>query len=179
MTPRNFGLSLEPETGRPVRGREAFPAFGGEPIVKEPDHPVELGDGTFASWTNVGGSKTRPAPQGWDGDDQLPGPPDPVLDSAVCAGVVGSPTMVQLLMVRREKWDGILGLPCSLKPESCLFGDLCGLAGVEVRHPLRWQRRYFPGGTVATQRFGGEDARGDGLPGGDRAGAGHAAAAGK
>lgn len=38
-------------------------------------------DGTFASWSNVGGSKTWPAPQGWDGDDQWPGPPDAVLDS--------------------------------------------------------------------------------------------------
>ncbi|MET4591735.1 hypothetical protein [Arthrobacter sp. 754] len=38
-------------------------------------------DGTFPSWTNVGGSKTWPAPQGWDGNHQWPGPPDDVLDS--------------------------------------------------------------------------------------------------
>ena len=38
-------------------------------------------DGSFASWTNVGGSKTWPAPQGWDGPAQWPGPPDAVLDS--------------------------------------------------------------------------------------------------
>jgi hypothetical protein len=38
-------------------------------------------DGTMSSWANVGGSKTWPAPQGWDGDHQWPGPPDAVLDS--------------------------------------------------------------------------------------------------
>ncbi|WP_426228648.1 hypothetical protein [Pseudarthrobacter sp. DSP2-3-2b1] len=38
-------------------------------------------DGTFPSWTNVGGSKTWPAPQGWDGNHQWPGPPDAILDS--------------------------------------------------------------------------------------------------
>lgn len=38
-------------------------------------------DGTFASWANVGGSKTWPAPQGWGGEGEWAGPPDPVLDS--------------------------------------------------------------------------------------------------
>ncbi|MGM9471310.1 hypothetical protein ACS5PJ_04840 [Pseudarthrobacter sp. YS3] len=38
-------------------------------------------DGSFSSWTNVGGSKTWPAPQGWDGNQQWAGPPDAVLDS--------------------------------------------------------------------------------------------------
>jgi hypothetical protein len=31
-------------------------------------------------WLNYGGDKLWPAPQGWDGEDQWPGPPDPVLD---------------------------------------------------------------------------------------------------
>ena len=39
------------------------------------------GDGSLAAWKNYGGSKTWPAPQGWDTDDQWHGPPDPVLDS--------------------------------------------------------------------------------------------------
>lgn len=38
-------------------------------------------DGTMGSWANLGGSKTWPAPQGWDGPGQWAGPPDPVLDS--------------------------------------------------------------------------------------------------
>lgn len=39
------------------------------------------GDGTILHWKNYGGAKTWPAPQGWDGEGQWPGPPDPVLDS--------------------------------------------------------------------------------------------------
>jgi hypothetical protein len=33
-----------------------------------------------AGWKNYGGSKVWPAPQGWSGDEEWPGPPDPVLD---------------------------------------------------------------------------------------------------
>ena len=36
---------------------------------------------TLVNWKNYGGAKTWPAPQGWDGAGQWPGPPDPVLDS--------------------------------------------------------------------------------------------------
>ncbi len=39
------------------------------------------GDGELVNWKNYGGAKTWPAPQGWDGEGQWPGPPDPVLDS--------------------------------------------------------------------------------------------------
>lgn len=31
-------------------------------------------------WKNYGGSKVWPAPQGWSGKEQWPGPPDPVID---------------------------------------------------------------------------------------------------
>lgn len=39
------------------------------------------GDGSLGAWKNYGGSKTWPAPQGWDDDQQWHGPPDPVLDT--------------------------------------------------------------------------------------------------
>jgi len=39
------------------------------------------GNGELINWKNYGGAKTWPAPQGWDGEGQWPGPPDPVLDS--------------------------------------------------------------------------------------------------
>lgn len=47
------------------------------------------GDGSLAAWKNYGGSKTWPAPQGWDGSEQWAGPPDPVLDGGryACAFV--------------------------------------------------------------------------------------------
>lgn len=38
-------------------------------------------DGSMGSWANLGGSKTWPAPQGWSGHGEWPGPPDEVLDS--------------------------------------------------------------------------------------------------
>ena len=40
------------------------------------------GDGSLAAWKNYGGDKTRPAPQGWDNDEQWHGPPDPILDTS-------------------------------------------------------------------------------------------------
>lgn len=36
---------------------------------------------SLSEWENPGGSKTWPAPQGWQSADQWAGPPDPVLDS--------------------------------------------------------------------------------------------------
>lgn len=38
-------------------------------------------DGTMASWANIGGNKTWPAPQGWSGADEWSGPPDEILDA--------------------------------------------------------------------------------------------------
>jgi hypothetical protein len=42
----------------------------------------------MSSWANLGGSKTWPAPQGWSGAHEWPGPPDPVLDGGVWSGEV-------------------------------------------------------------------------------------------
>jgi hypothetical protein len=44
---------------------------------KEPPASGLADDG---SWLNYGGDKLWPAPQGWDGESQWPGPPDAVLD---------------------------------------------------------------------------------------------------
>ncbi|GAA4889300.1 DUF4380 domain-containing protein [Streptomonospora salina] len=48
---------------------------------------VRLGptEGPMSAWNNVGGDKTWPAPQGWDGPGEWAGPPDPVLDSGAYA----------------------------------------------------------------------------------------------
>jgi len=50
-------------------------------IPRQPLPTWPQGDGGMGTWANVGGSKTWPAPQGWDGPDMWAGPPDPVLDS--------------------------------------------------------------------------------------------------
>ncbi len=52
-----------------------------ELLGKRFSYEEHAGDGTIANWKNYGGAKTWPAPQGWDGAGQWPGPPDPVLDS--------------------------------------------------------------------------------------------------
>ncbi|MCY4073034.1 MAG: DUF4380 domain-containing protein [Chloroflexi bacterium] len=52
-----------------------------ELLGKRFSYEEHAGDGTIINWKNYGGAKTWPAPQGWDGEGQWPGPPDPVLDS--------------------------------------------------------------------------------------------------
>jgi len=42
--------------------------------------PPESGLGPDGGWLNYGGDKLWPAPQGWDDEQQWPGPPDAVLD---------------------------------------------------------------------------------------------------
>lgn len=54
-----------------------------ELLGKRFTHEEHAGDGSLLSWKNYGGGKTWPAPQGWEGEGQWPGPPDPVLDSGV------------------------------------------------------------------------------------------------
>lgn len=48
--------------------------------------PPEENGGGKGGWKNYGGSKLWPAPQGWERDDQWPGPPDPVLDGGAYEG---------------------------------------------------------------------------------------------
>ncbi|WP_181421251.1 DUF4380 domain-containing protein [Curtobacterium sp. MCSS17_011] len=61
------------------------------------------GDGRMDTWANPGGSKTWPAPQGWGGDGQWPGPPDPVIDSG--AWSVGVQTEAASTTVTMESPD--------------------------------------------------------------------------
>jgi len=62
--------------------------------------PPPGGLGPEGAWLNYGGEKLWPAPQGWSGDDQWPGPPDPVLDGGRHTGEVlaprGNPVSVRL-----------------------------------------------------------------------------------
>jgi len=62
--------------------------------------PPPNGVGPKGEWLNYGGDKLWPAPQGWDSDEQWPGPPDPILDGSPHAGVIakagGQEASVQL-----------------------------------------------------------------------------------
>ena len=46
-----------------------------ELLGKRFSYEEHAGDGTIINWKNYGGAKTWPAPQGWDGEGQWPGPP--------------------------------------------------------------------------------------------------------
>lgn len=46
------------------------------------------GLGPDGEWLNYGGEKLWPAPQGWSGDHEWPGPPDAVLDGSPHRGVI-------------------------------------------------------------------------------------------
>ena len=48
--------------------------------VLQGELPTETGLTEDGDWLNYGGDKLWPAPQGWDNDQQWPGPPDAVLD---------------------------------------------------------------------------------------------------
>ena len=62
--------------------------------------PPARGVGPRGEWLNYGGDKLWLAPQGWEGGDQWPGPPDPVLDGGPHAGRIiqsaASPVSVRL-----------------------------------------------------------------------------------
>ena len=54
-----------------------------ELLGKRFSYEEHAGEGRLLDWKNYGGGKTWPAPQGWDGAGQWPGPPDAVLDSGI------------------------------------------------------------------------------------------------
>ena len=60
-------------------GKDEFLWVNPKLAGKDPP-PGGLGPGN--TWLNYGGDKLWPAPQGWDNDQQWPGPPDAVLDGS-------------------------------------------------------------------------------------------------
>ncbi len=72
--------------------------------------PPPAGVGPKGEWLNYGGDKLWPAPQGWDNDQQWPGPPDAILDGSPYAAQVltekDKPAAVQLTS-REDKRSGI------------------------------------------------------------------------
>ncbi|RQN09438.1 DUF4380 domain-containing protein [Aeromicrobium camelliae] len=67
-----------------LRGQETL--WRNSALLDAALHPVsgqriEPHDGPMSAWSNYGGDKTWPAPQGWSGPGEWAGPPDPVLDS--------------------------------------------------------------------------------------------------
>jgi hypothetical protein len=67
--------------------------------------PQASGLAADGSWFNAGGDKLWPAPQGWDNDQQWPGPPDAVLD--------GQPYALEKLPAKK----GETGLRLTSRPD--------------------------------------------------------------
>lgn len=68
--------------------------------------PPASGVGPDDAWLNYGGDKLWLAPQGWDNDQQWPGPPDPVLDGQPYALEIISPKEI-LLTSRKDLRSGV------------------------------------------------------------------------
>ncbi len=68
--------------------------------------PPESGLDPEGGWLNYGGEKLWPAPQGWDNDQQWPGPPDAVLDGGAYAIKTSAENTVQLTS-RKDMASGI------------------------------------------------------------------------
>ncbi len=119
------------------------PALAGKLFSPEENQ----GDGSLGAWKNYGGAKSWPAPQGWEGDGQWPGPPDPVLDTGryrVEAFGPGAPeegarATVQLCMASPP--DARTGLQirraATLTPGSSRVEVRLGFRNVVAR-PVRW-----------------------------------------
>jgi len=72
--------------------------------------PTPTGLGPDGAWLNYGGDKLWPAPQGWDNDQQWPGPPDGVLDGSPHEASIieaSGKSAALRLMSREDKRSGI------------------------------------------------------------------------
>jgi hypothetical protein len=100
-------LQIVPEIGGRVLqhklGDYGFFLVNDELYGKQP--PVS-GVGPDDAWLNYGGDKLWLAPQGWDNDQQWPGPPDPVLDGQPYALEVLSPKEIRLTS-RKDARSGV------------------------------------------------------------------------
>ena len=102
--------------------------------------PEENG-GAKGGWKNYGGSKLWPAPQGWERDDQWPGPPDPVLDGGVYASQITDRDPAHVAVKVTSAPDARTGVQLSrtitLFPGGTQVRHECVMKNVSQR-PLRW-----------------------------------------
>jgi hypothetical protein len=98
-------------------------------------------DDTFASWANVGGSKTWPAPQGWAGEGEWAGPPDAVLDAGAWAVDAAEDEHGDMVVSMTSPDDARTGLRITRRFELPSFGaeftQLTTFTNVSER-PVAW-----------------------------------------
>jgi len=110
-------------------------------VLAQPRASWPVPDGTMATWTNLGGNKTWPAPQGWDDDDQWHGPPDPVLDAGAYdvvtdVGVDGTATVKLTSGV--DPVTGVQITRCFRLPAIGTTFDQVSVIRNRSERPVRW-----------------------------------------
>ncbi|MGE5610861.1 MAG: DUF4380 domain-containing protein [Bacillota bacterium] len=75
--------------------------------------PPPTGLGPNGEWLNYGGDKLWPAPQGWSGDHEWPGPPDAILDGSPHACTILTPTGPQAALELKSLPDPRSGIQFS------------------------------------------------------------------
>lgn len=85
-----------------------------------------------AGWKNYGGSKVWPAPQGWEGEGQWPGPPDPVLDGGAYAWRVLEQTPRCVAVYLESAPDPYTGL--TLSRDIRIFENI---SLIQIAHKMR------------------------------------------
>jgi hypothetical protein len=102
--------------------------------------PAQNGGGE-GGWKNYGGSKLWPAPQGWERDDQWPGPPDPVLDGGRYTGQILDDSTNHVAVAVTSPPDPRSGIQftrtISLEPGSTRVRLAGGMRNISQR-PLHW-----------------------------------------
>lgn len=103
--------------------------------------PPEENGGGKGGWKNYGGSKLWPAPQGWERDDQWPGPPDPVLDGGVYRGEITRVEAGQAAVTVTSPADPRTGVQLArtitLAPGGTQVRHECVMRNIS-RRPVRW-----------------------------------------
>ncbi len=103
--------------------------------------PPEENGGAQGGWKNYGGDKLWPAPQGWQRDDQWPGPPDPVLDGGRYSGEITHQSRDRVAVKLTSPPDPRTGLQFSrtltLVSGSSRVQVDCAMRNISQR-PVRW-----------------------------------------
>ena len=98
----------------------------------------ETGLDPNGEWMNYGGDKLWPAPQGWDNDQQWPGPPDAVLDGQPHRAEIDKDSAMIRLTSRDDPRSGIRFIrSIRLDPNSTRVSFKATMTNVDTK-PRRW-----------------------------------------
>lgn len=133
-------LDVVPELGGKIMGYELRGAqILWHDVKKEGYVEKEQGYGWGQKFFNPGGAKVWPAPQGWSGKDEWPGPPDNVLDGSPYEGVFADSTIT--VTGPKDDGEGRTGLQYkhtySLVPSSSVAKLNLSMTNV-VSRPVTW-----------------------------------------